>query len=87
MLKVYFKDDKLYKLSVYKGMDYVNWTEPHILSSKLFHKACNFSDTLGLHFKSEKKLRMNNHTYLLRAREFENNIMGTSKCLRQRGVE
>lgn len=85
LLNEYFKAGKLYKVSVYKGMDYVDWTEPHILSSKLFHKAYNLSDTLGLHFRSDKKLRINNHTYLLRAREFENNIMGTSKCLRQRG--
>ena len=69
LLKEYFKDGKLYKVSVYKGMDYVDWTEPHILSSKLFHKAYNLSDTLALNFKIEKKLRLNNRTYLLRARE------------------
>lgn len=69
LLKEYFKAGKLYKVSVYKGMDYVDWTEPPILSSKLFQKAYNLNDTLALHFRSEKKLRLNNRIYLLRVRE------------------
>lgn len=69
LLKQYFQQSKLKKVSVYKGMDYVNWTEPHILNAELFQKAYDLSDSLQLVYKNKSRLRLNQYTYALKAKE------------------
>jgi len=71
LLKEDFEDGQLSKVSVYHGMDYVGWTDPEILKSEEFQKAYDLSYTLNLRFKGEKKLRLNDHTYLIKAKENE----------------
>lgn len=67
--KEYYHLGKLTKLSVYKGIDYVEWTEPAILSAKDFQKAYSLSDTLVLHTITNKKVSVNGVTYLIKAKE------------------
>lgn len=69
LLKQYFQQSKLKKVSVYQGMDYVDWTEPHILNAELFHKAYDLSDSLQVVYKNKNRLRLNQHTYALKAKE------------------
>ncbi|MET4082197.1 hypothetical protein ABIB40_002153 [Pedobacter sp. UYP30] len=60
---------KLIKISIWKSLGYLEFTENEVISSKMFRDNYGLSDTLV--FKEQKKGRflINGETYLIRGRE------------------